>query len=781
MPRAFDDLAGMRPRLRRDVLFTQTPGGVLFHNADGGFHLAGRTAYRFASLIVPHLDGSRPLTDICAGLGEPQRAMVAELVGSLVERDFARDAPPAVAPGPPAAVAERFAAQIAYVDHYVADAEAAARFARFRQTRVAVLGTGEAARWCVLGLIRNGLAEVAAEERPETALAEADELTAAGSPAVLSPVDAGALSSYDVLVVTGADAPARTHALLRDGLAEGQLLIPAWTFGDRVVVGPRSGGPTAGAGAGWPGCLGCALLRLGDTTDPAGAAALLAELAGVAEPAAVPAGGALTGPVAAMVGNLLAYEVFRTATGALPAETEGQVLIQDLDSLDVVAEPLHPHPRCARCAVPAGGAGTDGAAPRPEELTVAPAVTVETAREAEELVARLNRLGDALIRPHVGVFTRYRDEELTQTPLKVSRIEVPRGGAAAGARLVAAFDVHHLAGARQRGLRAAATLYAEHAAPVRPLPLAGLPARIRRLGPEALVADGGTGIAADGVTAWARATSLLTKDEVAVPAAALCPAGAANRDGLVLRGAWGTGAGESAGEAAGHALLSALAHEGLLRAVRGGHGATPHRAQSTGDDAEWVFLARSAETLGVAVELLDLGESEHSGVSVALAREPGPGVGPGSAPGPAPGPGVGPGVAAAARWAVGASLTPAGAAVAALRDLLGQVQLAAETGEAPDVGDELLPDLAPGAVRVRVPGPEEAGSGVGGPGGPGASGASGAGSGAAGAVTFPVVLERLRAAGRDVLWCDTTPVDLRSAGMHTARVLLTREGTGGDR
>lgn len=728
MPRAFDDLAGMRPRLRRDVLFTRTPQGVLFHNADGGFHLAGRTAYRFASLIVPHLDGSRPLTDICAGLGEAQRVMVAELVGSLVERDFARDAAPAVEPGPPAAVAEQFAAQIAYIDHYVDEPES--RFARFRDTRVAVLGTGEAARWCVLGLLRNGLAEVAAEERPEAALAEADKLTAGGSPAALSAVDTGTLASYQVLVVTGADAPARTHALLRAGLAEGQLLIPAWTFGDRVVVGPRSGGPAAG-------CLGCALLRLGDTTDPAGAAALLAELAGVAEPAAVPAGGALAGPVAAMVGNLLAYEIFRTVTGALPAETEGQVLIQDLDSLDVVAEPLRPHPRCPRCAAPALSPGSDGSGLRPEELTVAPTVTVETARDAEELVAGLNRLGDALIRPHVGVFTRYRDEELTQTPLKVSRIEVPLG--AAGRRLVSAFDVHHLAGARGRGLRAAATLYAEHAVPVRPLP--ELPARMRRLGPEALVASGGSGVTADEVTAWARVTSLLTKDEAAVPAAALCPSGAANRDGLVLRGAWGTGAGETTGEAVGHALLSALAHEALLRAARGGHGATPLRAQQTSEDAEWVFLARSAETLGVSVELLDLGERERSGVSVALAREPG----------------------ASARWAVGASLTATGAAVAALRDLLGQVQLAAETGEVPDTGDALLPELAPGAIQPS-----------GSEGGDRPEGADGA------AVTFPAVLERLRAADRDVLWCDTTPADLRSAGLYTARVLLTKEGVGAD-
>lgn len=719
MPRAFDGLAEMRPRLRRDVLFTQTPGGVLFHNADGGFHLAGRTAYRFASLIVPHLDGSRPLAEICAGLGEPQRAMVAELVGSLVERDFARDAAPSVEPGPAPEVAERFAAQIAYVDHYTD--EAAARFARFRGTRVAVLGTGEAARWCVLGLVRNGLAEVAAEERPAEALAEAAELTSAGCPTTVAELDPSAadLSGYQVLVVTGADAVARAHALLDAGLSEGQLLIPAWTFGDRVVVGPRSGGLTAG-------CLGCALLRLGATTDQAGASALLAELAGVAAPAPAPPGGALTGPVAAMVGNLLAYEIFRTVTGALPSETEGQVLIQELDSLDVVAEPLRPHPLCRRCAE-----RDDGAGELPEELTVAPTVTVETAREAEELVAGLNRLGDALVRPHVGVFTRYRDEELTQTPLKVTRVEVPLG--TAGTRLLAAFDVHHLAGARQRALRTAATLYEEHLVPIRP---AGeLPPGTRRLAPDRLVADGGTGVPAEAVDSWALVTSLLTKDELAVPMAALRPSGPPNRDRLVLPGAWGVGAGESRGEAAGHALLSALAHEALLRAVAG---TAPARALPVGDDPEWVFLERSAETLDVGVELLDLGEDGRSGVRVALAREAAGGAG---------------------RWAVGAALTRAGAAVAALRDLLGQAQLRAETGDAPDVGDSPLSELAPGAVPLTGTVTEADGA----------------------PATFPGVLEALRAAGRDALWRDTTPADLRAAGLHTARVLLTREGTGVDR
>lgn len=162
---AFDALAGTRPRIRRDVLFTETPGGVLFHNADGGFHLTGRTAYRFASLVVPHLTGQHRLDELCAGFGPAQRAMAAELVKTLYARGFARDIPEAASGADtaegedlPEEIAERFAAQIAYVDHYTDDAHA--RFTRYRTTRVAVLGDDETARWCALSLLRNGCARI---------------------------------------------------------------------------------------------------------------------------------------------------------------------------------------------------------------------------------------------------------------------------------------------------------------------------------------------------------------------------------------------------------------------------------------------------------------------------------------------------------------------------------------------------------------------------------------------------------------------------------------------
>ncbi|MEU3054907.1 TOMM precursor leader peptide-binding protein [Streptomyces griseus] len=718
---AFDALAGTRPRIRRDVLFTETPGGVLFHNADGGFHLTGRTAYRFASLVVPHLTGHHRLADLCAGFGPAQRAMAAELVKTLYARGFARDIPEAEAAAEDALdqeTAERFAAQIAYVDHYTDDAPA--RFARYRATRVAVLGDDETARWCALSLVRNGCASI----DTTGTVAAFDDVTAEAAAngarvgTLTAGTDAGwaALDGHDVVVVTGADAGARTHRLLAAGVPEGVTLIPVWLFGRRLIVGPLS---TAGS----TGCWSCALLRLGGNVDADTAAGLWSEAAG-----AVPAGGAaLSGPVAAMAGNLVGYEIFRLTTGALPAETAGQVLVQDLESLDVMAEPVRPHPRCVRCAaLPA-----DGPAALPGPLALPVTATVETARDAEGLVEELNRISTALVRPYTGIFRRYDDEELTQTPLKLSRVEVALGGGER--RRIAAFDVHHLAGARTRALYAAAEAYVEHVVPLASAAEGGGQV-LRTFGPDALTTGGGTGAVP---AAWAVATSLIGKDPARVPAAALRPFGPHNHDRVHLATTAGAGAGGSAAEAAGRGLLSALAHDALLRAVRGTGRVSPLAVG--GDDPELVFLLKSAANLDIAVDLLDLGEADRTSAHVVLARE---------ANGPAAG----------ARWAVGAGLSRRAAAASALRDLLGQVQLAAEDPAASvDLGDPLVADLAPGTIAVG-----------------GESVAADAAE-----TTFDAVLEALRSAGRDALYAPTTPADLDSGPIATARVLLTVDGEGG--
>ncbi|WP_405942756.1 TOMM precursor leader peptide-binding protein [Streptomyces sp. NBC_00207] len=726
---SYQAVAATRPRIRRDVLFTETPDGVLFHNADGGFRLTAKSAYRFATLIVPHLTGEHSVADLCRGLGEAQRKMVGDLVRTLYERDFAR---PVTTPAEPAAgqavpapdVARRYAPQIAYADHYADDAEA--RFLRFRETRVAVLGEDEVARWCASSLIRNGCAAVGVLPGLDTSALDEEvaEAVADGCPAELRTLLPAAgrepswseLADYDLVVVTGGRrAPARLLPLLRAGIPAGRTLLPAWSYGSDAVIGPLMA-------SGTPGCWTCAALRLGAAVgrDTAAAAELWSALALPGSPAA--AGPEPGRPLAAMIGNLLGYEVFRTTSGALPAETAGQVIVQDTASLDVTAEPLLAHPRCPFCAP---GEETAREAAAPVDLSTAgttgtPALpTLETAREADALVEELNRRS-ALVRPYTGVFTRYADEPLTQLPLKLGVVELGIGHA--GPRAITAFDVHHVAGARMRALDAAAVVYAEHV-----VPAYGVVARS-----EGAVAEGSLTVASGlpgTAGAWQQAVSLVTKEPALVPAGAVRPFGPHNGDRLFERTRAGAGAGPSPADAAAAGLLSALAHDALLRAVRGA-AAAPVPLTAETPDAELAFLVRSAERLGLGVELLDLGEGGRSGVQVLLAR-------------------------AGERWAVCADLDRQAATVAALRDLLGAVQYERDDsapGGPADTGDPLLRDLDARTLPVSA----DARPVTGGE-----------------AADWSEVLDRLRGTGRDAYVVRTGAADLASAGLHTARVLLT--------
>ncbi|MFE5075784.1 TOMM precursor leader peptide-binding protein [Streptomyces halstedii] len=759
----YAETAGTRPRVRRDVLFTETPDGVIFHNADGGFQLTAKSGYRFATLLVPHLDGARTVEEICQGFGDRQRAMVGELVKALYARGFARPVPApdetagSLVTAPPAAA--RFAEQIAYVDHYADDADA--RFARFRDTRVAVLGHGPVARWCVLSLIRNGCATVAVDpalpagtggvtaEEFATVHQEAADLAEQGCPVELAvlPASGGAsgpegwaaYTGYDVVVAAGGpDVPSTVLPLLREGVPEGRTLLPAWTFGQRAVVGPVMTADSTG-------CWSCAALRLGASGGAADAAAadLWSGLAlGTGSSGAQPAG-----PLAAMLGNLLGYEVFRLVTGALPAETRGQVLIQDMASFDVASERLLPHPRCPFCAAPARS-------PEPVDLSAAPArpaflPTVATAPDddaAQGPLAELERRS-ALVRSHTGVFTRYADEPVTQTPLKVGSVVL--GAGPRGPRTVTAFDVHHTAGARLRALNAAATVYAEHVVPA--ARAAGTLDALPAVAPDTLTLASGTGGTGTN-SGWTLATSLVTKEEARVPAGAVRPFGTDNADRRFEPTRAGAGAGADLPEAAASGLLSALAHDALRRAVRGEGEVAVIAPESFGEDPETVFLLRSAAHLGVRVELLDLGEHAYSGASVVLARTTGT----------ADGSGTGGSSLAPGSWAVGAALDRTAAAVDAVRDLLGAAQLASEapesTGGGLDTGDPLMRDLDAALIPVTRSGPAA----------PAASGE---------AVDWTRILERLAAAGRDALVVPTHAADLPTAGIHTVRVLLTRAVT----
>ncbi|WP_042377501.1 TOMM precursor leader peptide-binding protein [Streptacidiphilus melanogenes] len=768
---AYEDLAPTRPRLRRDVLFTETPTGVLFHNAQGGFGVNATSAYRFASLVVPHLDGRQSVAALCEGLGDGARRMLVHLVDALYTHGFARDvaADRVCGEAPPAPVAARFEAQLGYLDHYADDP--AGRFQRFRRSRVAVLGDGPAARWCALGLLRNGSAAIGVahaagdwDELLPTVLSEAAALTADDCPAAVElsaafgsgRVGWAELDGYDLVVVApGPDAARQTATLLDAGVPTGRALLPAWSFGGRLVAGPLMR-------AGSQGCWMCALLRLGANGDAAAAAEVWSGL-GLVAPLDL-LGPRLGGPLAAMVGNLLGFEVFRITTGALPAETEDRLVVQDLDTLDVVTERLLPQPRCPYCAV--AGDPPANVTPEAGRQTAGEAASVDESELAEpdlvpDPVSVLQEAGrtrasqaleslEPLLGSHAGVFRGFEDEEFEQSPLKVSSVAVGLGPG--WTRRIAAFDLHHVAGARLNALLRAAEVYADHvvphhgdrregaAAPDPAAPGAATAATAAGwpvVGPEALDIGSGVATGAGRVRSWARVRSLLGGGTVLVPSAVLRPFGADNGDRLVERTSAGIGAGRTPGQAVARGLLTALSHQAVRQAVRGAVPVFRHTPESLDGVAELRFLLRSAAHLGAQPELLELGEPGERPVPVLLARCAAPSGG-------------------QALWAVSASPDRHQAAVRALRDLVGALQLRLAGTDQVDTGDPLMADLDPAALAVTTAAPTAP------------QPAQGT------AAPFTETLARIRKSGQDVLVAQVAAPDLAVGGVHVARVLLAR-------
>ncbi|MHA6757523.1 TOMM precursor leader peptide-binding protein [Streptacidiphilus sp. PAMC 29251] len=713
--------------MKHDVLYVQTPDGVLFHDSQGGFQLTAKSAYQLACLVVPYMNGHHTVEQLCGSLSAEQRTMVADLAEALLDRGFARDAEPAntlsADAGCTPAEAERFAAQLNYVAHYRDHSEE--RFVAFRRARVAVLGGDAIARWCVLSLIRNGGSAIgvqAALRDPENRFqeieAEAAELAAAQCPVDLVdlPTPQGALSwdelaGFDTVVVSVDGAGVRQLLdLVEAGVPAGVTLLPAATIGDQAVVGPLMS-------EGRPGCWICAVLRIGANGGPGAAAQVWSSLV-------VPDTGPRPGrQLAAMLGNLLAYEVFRSLTGVVPPETEGTVLCQDLQSMDVATQPLAPHPACPGCG--------PGLAADPDALVgVLPLAEVVSApADAADTEARSSQLAEVagLVGHRTGVFTRFADEPFTQLPLKVGRVQLGLGQTVR--RTVTAFDVHHTVGARLNALYRAAEVYAEHAVPQ---PAAAPEGGAPRLDPARLDLHSGTGADTTDISRWAVATSVLSGARALVPAGAVRSFGRDNRHRFFVASSAGTGAGRTTAEALDRGLLSALGFHALTSAIRG---TTPVGAilpDGLADDPELDFLLESARNLDLDVELLQLsGADAPAPVLLARAFDQ---------------------VADTPLWAVGSRLSWQQAALTALRDLVGQVQLSrdAATTDEYDPGDPFISAFDPYALGVSHEAKPELGRDSG----------------------WADALDLLRGTGREAFAVNTSSADLSGGGIATVRVLL---------
>jgi hypothetical protein len=145
------------------------------------------------------------------------------------------------------------------------------------------------------------------------------------------------------------------------------------------------------------------------------------------------------------------------------------------------------------------------------------------------------------------------------------------------------------------------------------------------------------------------------------------------------------------------------------------------------------FLARTAANLGVEVDLLELGAADEQPAPVLMARTT---------------------VGETVHWTAAADTSWRAAAVIALRDLLGRVQLGDRLpgGDAVDTGDPWVDDL--GAQTLVASGGAAPRHGL--------------------ERTVPEILDRLRTSGTEPLVVDLPAPDLGAGGLSVARILLRR-------
>ncbi|WP_432050527.1 hypothetical protein [Verrucosispora sp. NA02020] len=340
----------MRAKLRDDLMYVPTEDGVYLETGTTGTEISGGSAYGLIRRIAPHLDGTRTVADLTAGLPAPQQRLVTDLVTMLVDRGIARDLDRDPPHGLQDWELDRYRQAISFAEH-AADAPPH-RFESFRNSRVLLVGAGAGLTALVqtlfdLGLRRATLVTTAESPTDPAACRRILDRHRADDPTAeldLRPdlaaalTDAAALTAligtHDaVLHCTDRLMAGRALTLNRVARAHGVAALHALAFSGSAWVGPTGGGAAGG-------CWECVVWSLHGTSR-SGDAPWRDD-----RPDQVPE--YLTAPVGALVGTALGFGYFRHAVGAETATTNRMTHI-DLASAVTSEHLLTVYPRCRAC------------------------------------------------------------------------------------------------------------------------------------------------------------------------------------------------------------------------------------------------------------------------------------------------------------------------------------------------------------------------------------------------------------------------------------------------
>lgn len=553
---------GVRPKLLCDSVFLPVQGGIFFRSRGRSFTIRGDRAYELVSELAPYMTGRTAVREICRNFPPQEHESIKKLIALLIRGRVAIDHLEETT-----TIGENvigaFAGQIAFIEHFARHPVEC--FTRFRQSRVFLAGSGTSFQTLVLSLIRNGLETIIFDERRLQLEHDSEiaslvrHLRSSDIPISFEnmPLDQVTAGNHGLSAVCHAGDISDFRELLRisESCCRQRLaFVPGFLLGGKSFVGPMLQGDN-------PGCLLCALLRYSACADP-GADALFWKHIALGDPwknDLQPA----SSPSTRILGNMVAFELFRLRARHIPTETDGFVLSQNLETLETRRSRILPHPLCPHCSKVSpktdrdllfAGLGTDsGAKP-----------------DLQKKVGLTSRLIDA----DFGIGKGYEDEELIQTPLFRTSLRLARQprncrsvvpgysiDSNIDARVQAVLEVvrsYSIAMVDERRLWRASRAEAEQASFSPPSDA------------DCTGWTGGSSTSNDRSTFWVDALSL----DAGTGCPRAVPAGAIYTDSSFNSGAFekvntGIGAGFTFEEACADAAMSLLGHEMLKRVARG--------------------------------------------------------------------------------------------------------------------------------------------------------------------------------------------------------------------
>jgi ribosomal protein S12 methylthiotransferase accessory factor YcaO len=323
----------------------------------------------------------------------------------------------------------------------------------------------------------------------------------------------------------------------------------------------------------------------------------------------VAVGDALAGePLAAftttarMLGNSIAFELFKALAGYQVPETEGGVLIQDLETLESSRAMLLPHPLCPTCTVP----DPETEAKQLEKIT--------SGGEDRELTVEAQlQSWYRFLDSHLGIFQNFSDDESVQVPLRTTRLVVghPVEPATKPVR-ISAQSIESTAHARYQALREGVRQYARAVPDLRRMLIGSF---------DELLNDGREPVAPSELSlrssvhsfdrhariAWLPAYSSFERRLRYIPAAAVYNDSTLNRGSAFESTIAGAAVGVTYRETLTDGLLSVLSYERLRDIFKGEGRVALLDAQLLGEmDADLGYLLKTIERMESPTRLLEL-------------------------------------------------------------------------------------------------------------------------------------------------------------------------------